>query len=352
MPDAIGVGLLTPPGPTPSTNVPAGSDPSLGGFLPPVVPPNQLQIKPYSAPQMGSGPVTYSAGPNQLQPWTPELGAKMAGQDQGQSAISHFVSGIESSYGKAAHVNQQNNPTMVDYTYGQYPAFGKQYGTGASGVDNYAQQVLKANPNATLGDFYSGYVLGTGDPSKLPGADALRDKQPTYYNNLVNVAKSSGYGLDTPLSSLMGNTSGNMVADVDQEGNVVYHAAPSTPQTAAQTATGTDQWGGLRSALDTAANQETSQAQQAQQYALMKKLMTLASLKNLTLQPVAYNPYEVSKAGDVYKRLDRPQVTGLPHMTEAARITPAQQPGQGYTALAPRLVSGALGRRGPPGTES
>jgi hypothetical protein len=99
---------------------------------------------------------------------------------------------------------------MVNPTYGQYQGFVSQYGSGAAGVDNYAAQVLAANPNATLGDFYSGYVLGTGNPAVLPGAGALQSSYPSAYNNLAN---NSGVPLDTPLASLTGGGTFDPVID-------------------------------------------------------------------------------------------------------------------------------------------
>lgn len=117
------------------------------------------------------------------------------------SALSDIVASIESSGG----ANVASQPaSMVNPTYGQYGQFVTQYGSGAAGVDNYASQVLAANPNATLGDFYSGYALNTGNPANTPGLDALQSQYPSYYNNLVN---NAGVDVNTPLSQLVGPTS-------------------------------------------------------------------------------------------------------------------------------------------------
>jgi hypothetical protein len=93
---------------------------------------------------------------------------------------------------------------MVDPVYGQYSAFANQYGSGAAGVDNYGSQFLAANPNATIGDFYSNYVLGTGSASN-----------PQYgYSNLVSQYPSAATNLSsnidplTSLASLTGGTGG------------------------------------------------------------------------------------------------------------------------------------------------
>lgn len=114
------------------------------------------------------------------------------------SILSDIVAKLESGGGLFNYLQPR---TMVDPTFGQYRGFVNQYGGGAAGVDNYAQQVLAANPNATLGDFYSSYVLGTGNPGALHSPASLQANYPTAYNNLVN---NSGYSLNTPLSQLVG----------------------------------------------------------------------------------------------------------------------------------------------------
>lgn len=88
------------------------------------------------------------------------------------------------SGGTAAGVarNAAQNPTMVFPEFGQYRGFVQQYGGGVEGINNYAQQTLAANPNATFGDFYAGYVRGTG----TPGAFSLSDLQ------AVNAGGQSG----------------------------------------------------------------------------------------------------------------------------------------------------------------
>jgi hypothetical protein len=102
--------------------------------------------------------------------------------------------------------------------YGQKAGFVAQYGSGVSGVHSYANQVLAANPNATLGDFYSGYVLGTGNPAATPGIGALQNPaaygySPAVvqgaqgaYNNLVN---NAGVPHSTSLASLLNGAAGS-----------------------------------------------------------------------------------------------------------------------------------------------
>lgn len=118
--------------------------------------------------------------------------------DQPTSTLAQIIAGLESGNGAYAG----NQPvSMANPTYGQYSPFVQQYGDGATGVDAYAQAMLNANPNATLGDYYAGYVLGTGNPANAPTLEQLQAQYPSAYNNLVN---NSGYDLSTPLSSLTG----------------------------------------------------------------------------------------------------------------------------------------------------
>ena len=113
-------------------------------------------------------------------------------------AIASIIASLESGGGLFAGSQPQS---MVDPTYGQYIGFTSQYGSGAAGVDNFAQQVLNANPSATLGQFYATYVLGTGNPANLASPAELQTLYPSAYNNLV---KNAGVPLDTPLSQLLG----------------------------------------------------------------------------------------------------------------------------------------------------
>lgn len=111
--------------------------------------------------------------------------------------LSDLIAKLESGGGQFAGLQP---PSMVNPTYGQYGGFASQYGSGASGIDQYAQQVLAANPNATWGEFYSSYVLGTGNPGHLTEPSTLAAEYPQAYNNLVS---NGGYPLSTPLSQLV-----------------------------------------------------------------------------------------------------------------------------------------------------
>lgn len=115
------------------------------------------------------------------------------------STLSQIIAQLESSNG----VNNANQPaSMVNPTYGQYGAFVGQYGSGSVGVDNYANQILAVNPNATLGDYYASYVLNTGNPAQLSTLAELQNQQPAAYNNLTS---NFGDSLNLPLSSLVNN---------------------------------------------------------------------------------------------------------------------------------------------------
>lgn len=77
------------------------------------------------------------------------------------STLSDLFAQLESSGG----ANAANQPaSMANPTYGQYPAFVQQFGSGAAGVDNFASQAVANNPNLTVGDAYAEYYSGTGTP--------------------------------------------------------------------------------------------------------------------------------------------------------------------------------------------
>ena len=91
--------------------------------------------------------------------------------------------------------SRNHGPFGDPSTLGQKAAFQAQYGAGPQGITNYAQQLLRANPNATFGDFYAGYALGTGDPRRAPTLEDLRTRYPEAYKNLVtNFPATAGGG--------------------------------------------------------------------------------------------------------------------------------------------------------------
>ena len=97
---------------------------------------------------------------------------------------------------------------MADKIYGQYPAFVQQYGDGPAGIANYAQKTLAAKPDATLGDFYAGYVLNTANPGGHSFAELENTNLPGAQGAAYNLLKNSGYSPDTPLAAVMGGASG------------------------------------------------------------------------------------------------------------------------------------------------
>lgn len=133
-------------------------------------------------------------GTSQGQQQTP---ATSSGGVSATSLISQIVAQLESGGGAYA---AQQPASMANPVYGQYSAFVTQYGSGADGVDNYAAQVLAHNPDATLGDFYSSYVLSTGNPAHLSNVQQLAAQYPSAFSNLV---ANAGVSPDTPLSSLV-----------------------------------------------------------------------------------------------------------------------------------------------------
>ena len=109
-----------------------------------------------------------------------------------------------------AHLESSNSPVngpagrYANYRYQQFPAFVKQYGAGDSGVMNYAKQVLAANPNATFGDMYGGYVTGTGDPATARMANLQTTTQPGAQGAYANLVHNSPIDPNTPLAQLLG----------------------------------------------------------------------------------------------------------------------------------------------------
>ena len=87
-----------------------------------------------------------------------------------------------------------------NYAYQQFPGFVSQYGSGEAGVLNYGNQVLQANPNATLGDFYGGYVTGTGNPAAANVNSLLTTSQPGAQGAYSNLINNAGVPASTPLS--------------------------------------------------------------------------------------------------------------------------------------------------------
>jgi hypothetical protein len=90
----------------------------------------------------------------------------------------------------------------ANFRYQQFPGFVSQYGASESGVLNYASQVLKANPNATFGDFYGGYVTGTGNPANASVNSLLTTTQPGAQGAYSNMVNNAGIPANTPLASL------------------------------------------------------------------------------------------------------------------------------------------------------
>jgi hypothetical protein len=121
-------------------------------------------------------------------------------------SLPNIVQTLESGPG-GVYASRQP-PSMAVPAYGQYPAFVSQYGAGAAGVNSFAQATLAANPNATVCDFYAGYVLNTGAPGAYSFNDLQSTNVPGAQGAASNFLNNAGVSPDTPLSSVMGGSSG------------------------------------------------------------------------------------------------------------------------------------------------
>jgi hypothetical protein len=135
------------------------------------------------------------------------------------------------SGGTAAGVaaNARQNPTMVFPEFGQYQGFVSQYGGGETGINNFANQTLAANPNATFGDLYAGYVRGTG----TPGAFTLNDLaavntggQAGAQGAFTNLMTNSPIPADTPLSQLVSGNGTIASSGVPDGGGAGFNFTP------------------------------------------------------------------------------------------------------------------------------
>jgi hypothetical protein len=121
-----------------------------------------------------------------------------------RAAIHNAIAQLETS-GRGV-----NGPkgAFANELYQQYRPFAQQYGAGEAGIQNYASQVLKANPNATFGDFYGGYVTSTGNPATARMQNLLTTTQPGARGAYANLMRNSPISPSTPLASLVGGGGG------------------------------------------------------------------------------------------------------------------------------------------------
>lgn len=187
----------------------APSDPNSDNYQEPGRP----QPAAYSPSRGPSGPPDWNQAPARLQPQQQTTVA------QGGSNLPDMVSHLESDRGRA---NYRQPPGMADPTYGQFPGFAKQWGQGPEGINNFSQAVLKVNPNATVGDFYASYVLGTGTPGQFK-FDDLKARYPAAHANFI---KNAGVDPNTPLAG-MGKGGGAINTPVVQ--NMTQTLAPAAP---------------------------------------------------------------------------------------------------------------------------
>ena len=187
------------------------------------------QQMPQQPPQMPGAGAAGGFAP-QLQPQGAAGVQGMAGTQSGPSLPS-LIAQMESSGGTQ---NASQPPGMANPTYGQYPGFTQQYGSGASGVNNFAQRMLSQNPNATIGDYYSNYVLGTGNPNKTT-ADLANTSVPGArgaYGNMETKLASAGVSDVTPLKNFVQNMPPEQKAQVDAGTQNAVRRIPDILQTA------------------------------------------------------------------------------------------------------------------------
>jgi hypothetical protein len=132
----------------------------------------------------------------------------------GPDRLSSMVGTLESGGGRYSSAQPAS---MADPLYGQYPGFVSAYGRGSTGIDNYAQAVLSANPKASVGDFYAGYFSGTGKPGSpnfnnfdLLSKGAIQNTPGTPAAQRAaaqNFIKNAGVDPSAPLTSVVGSPS-------------------------------------------------------------------------------------------------------------------------------------------------
>jgi hypothetical protein len=115
------------------------------------------------------------------------------------SNLSQLIGQIESGNNPNAPLTDYAGNVSANAQFQQSQAYINQYGAGAAGIDNQAQQLLNNNSSATLGDFYSAYNHG----SVLPWA-SYSARFPLQANNFLTNAQAAGYDQNTPLSQLVG----------------------------------------------------------------------------------------------------------------------------------------------------
>jgi hypothetical protein len=134
-----------------------------------------------------------------------QAGPAVAAAEERKQAAAPFYNAVGQLESSGRGVNGPSG-RFANGLYQQYPAFAKQYGVGESGIQNYARQVLKANPNATFGDFYGGYVTGTGNPATAKLQNLLTTTQPGARGAYANLMRNSPINASTPLAELIGGS--------------------------------------------------------------------------------------------------------------------------------------------------
>jgi len=148
---------------------------------------NQFQQDYNRMSQGGRVPLTLTLRPDgsaSIQPLHgQQQAATMQNQARGQpseAAADRAWQGIESGYGR-----QTGGTGTIRGPFQQSRGFYQQYGRGGDytnaanqqyALHNYASQVIRAHPNVTMGELYTGYHEGTGNPAgplREPGQGAF-----------------------------------------------------------------------------------------------------------------------------------------------------------------------------------
>jgi hypothetical protein len=114
------------------------------------------------------------------------------------SKLAFLVGQIESGNNPHASLTDYAGNVSYNAQYQQGPAYIKQYGAGAAGIDNQAHQLLQRSPHATLSDFYSEYNHGSVLPWRI-----YCERFPLQANNFIRNVHALGYTPDTLVATLV-----------------------------------------------------------------------------------------------------------------------------------------------------
>jgi len=99
----------------------------------------------------------------------------------GYPSVANIFGQLESSNGNPTSIARNVSYGLADPYYGQQAGWINQFGKGAAGINNFAGQVLGANPSATVGDLYANYAGGFSPTSHT--FPWLQSVEPSYAHN-------------------------------------------------------------------------------------------------------------------------------------------------------------------------